>query len=88
MIRSSAAVGCKGKVAGLLRRLEGAPQEDAAGRQVLRPGRDMDGEDQVDAAAEPVEPALLDQIQAEPAEAVSCLVVAEVRSQGRCPAST
>ena len=81
VIRSSAAVGRISEVAGLLRRLEGAPQEDAAGRQVLRPVCDMDGEDQVDAGAEAVEPALLDQIQAKSAETVSCLVVSEVRPE-------
>src|SRR6266404_6342531 len=37
-----------------------APQENAAGRQVLRPVRDVDGEDQVDAGAKAVEPALFD----------------------------
>src|SRR5260370_30275895 len=75
------AIGCIGKITGLLCRLESAPQEGARRPQRLRPGSDMDREDQVDARAKAIQPTLLDQIQAKPAEAKSCLIVSEVCSQ-------
>src|SRR6266581_4486269 len=76
-----ATIGYIGKVTGLLRPFESPPQEAAAHRQVLRPVDDVDGKNEVDARAEPVEPALFDQIQAKPAEAEPCLVVAERHPQ-------
>src|SRR5882757_4096325 len=80
-IQVGAGIGCISKIAGVLRRIESAPQENAAGRQVLGPVRDMDGENQVDAGAKAVKPALFDQIQAKLAEAESCLVVSKVRPE-------
>src|SRR5260370_7643893 len=80
-IQVVAAIGRISKVPGALRRVESSPQEDAAGRQVLRPVRDMDGEDQVDAGAKAIKPALFDEIQAKPAEAVSRLVVSNVTAE-------
>ena len=47
-------------VTGLLRPFESPPQEAAAHRQVLRPVDDVDGKNEVNARAEPVEPALFD----------------------------
>ena len=55
-----ATIGYIGKVTGLLRPFESPPQEAAAHRQVLRPVDDVDGKNEVDARAEPVEPALFD----------------------------
>src|ERR1700692_980615 len=80
-IQIVAAIGRISKVPGALRRLESAPQESAAAGEVLRPVRDMDGEDQVDASAKAVEPALFDEIQAKPAEAESGLVVSKIRAE-------
>src|SRR6202171_2567637 len=80
-IQVGAAIGCISKVSGVLRRVESAPQKNAAGRQVLRPVRDVDGEDQVDAGTKAVKPALFDQIQAKPAEAEPCLVVSKVGTE-------
>src|SRR5467141_954756 len=76
-----AAIGCISKVPAALRRVESTPQENAAARQVLRPVRDVDGEDQVDAGAKAIKPALFDEIQAKPAEAESSLVVSKVRAE-------
>ena len=80
-IQIVAAIGRISKVPGALRRVESTPQENAAARQVLRPVRDMDGEDQVDASAKAVEPALFDEIQAKPAEAESRLVVSKIGAE-------
>src|SRR5258708_22501881 len=80
-IQVVADIGRISKVSGALRRVESTQQENAAARQVLRPVRDMDGEDQVDASAKAVEPVLFDEIQAKPAEAESCLVVSKVRAE-------
>src|SRR6202140_470126 len=80
-IQVGAAIRCISKVSGVLRRVESAPQENPTGRQVLRPVRDVDGEDQVDAGAKAVKPALFDQIHAKPAEAEPCLVVSKVRTE-------
>jgi hypothetical protein len=57
-----AAIGCIRKVTGILRRLKGATEEGPRDLQGLRPVSDVDGEDQVDASSEAVEPVLLDQI--------------------------
>jgi len=80
-IQVVAAIGRISKVSGALRRVESTPQENAAARQVLRPVRDVDGEDQVDASAKAVEPALFDEIHAKPAEAESRLVVSKIRAE-------
>src|SRR6266403_280529 len=80
-IQVVAAIGRISKVSGALRRVESTPQENAAARQVLRPVRDVNGEDQVDAGAKAIKPALLDEIQAKPAEAESSLVVSKVRAE-------
>ena len=69
------------EVAGILRCLEGAPQEGATDPQVLRPVGHVDGKDQVHAGAETVEPMLFHQVEPEPAEAKPGLVVPEVRPQ-------
>src|SRR5260370_34985874 len=53
-IQVGAAIGRISKVPGALRRVESAPQENAAGRQLLRPSRDVDGKDQVNAGAKAV----------------------------------
>ena len=45
-----AAIGRIGEVAGLLRRIEGAPQQRAAGADMPRPGNHVAPEDHVDAA--------------------------------------
>src|SRR5258708_39268177 len=45
-IQIVAAIGRISKVPGALRRVESAPQENAAARQVLRPVRDVAAEDQ------------------------------------------
>src|SRR3954447_1457210 len=79
--RVDAAIGRIRKVTGILRHLEGAPEEGARRPQGLSPVGDMDGEDQVDTSPETAEPMLLDQIQGEPAEAEPCLVFSEVRPQ-------
>ena len=76
-----AAIGRIGEIAGLLRRVEGAPHQAAAGADVLRPGNDVVPEDQVDAGLEAIQPALLHQVEAELAEAERGLVVAELRPQ-------
>src|SRR5258708_19180888 len=60
-IQVGAAIRCISKISGVLRRVEGASQEHAAARQVLRPVRDVDGEDEVDAGAKAVKPALFDE---------------------------
>ena len=69
------------EVAGILRCLEGAPQEGATDPQVLGPVGHVDGKDQVHAGAETVEPMLFHQVEPEPAEAKPGLVVPEVRPQ-------
>src|SRR5258708_4275071 len=76
-----AAIGYIRKITGLLRCLESPPQQAAAHRQVLRPVDDVDGKNEVDTRAEPVKPALFDEIQAKPAEAEPCLVVSKVHPQ-------
>src|SRR5712664_557476 len=67
--------GGKGEVTGVPCCLEGASQEDAAGRQMLRPMGDVEREDRIDATAEAVEPTLLDQIYGKPTEANTSLGV-------------
>ena len=71
------------KVTGFLRRVEGALDERAPGAHVSRPGIDELPEAPVDARLETIQPPLLHQIQAEPAEAEPRLVVAELQSQDR-----
>jgi hypothetical protein len=78
-IQIAAAIGGISIVPGAPRRVESSPQENAAARQVLRPVRDMDGEDQVDAGAKAIKPALFNEIQAKPAEAESRLGVSKIR---------
>src|SRR6202049_744213 len=50
-IQVGTAIGCISKVSGVLRRVESAPQENAAGRQGLGPAREVEGGDQGDGGA-------------------------------------
>src|SRR5258705_12329318 len=59
-IQVVAAIGRISKVPAALRRVESTPQENAAARQVLRPVREVDGEEQVDAGAKAIQPAPFD----------------------------
>ena len=70
-----------GEVAKFVRRVEGPPHEAAAGADALFPGKDVAPEDQVHAGLKSIEPALLHQVEAELAEAIPRLVVAECRSK-------
>ena len=64
------------EVAGLLRRVEGPPQQRAAGPDLPRPAPEA----QVDAGLEAVQPAFLHQIDAHLAEPEPRPVIAEARS--------
>ena len=72
----------------LLRGLERAPHQIAARPDMPRPWHDEIAEGHIGPGLEALQPALLDQIKAELAEAEPGLVVAEVRSQRPCQATT
>ncbi len=82
-VQVGAAVSCKSEVADLVCCLEGATHQVAASPNMPRPREDVMSKDQVGPGLVALQPALFDQLIAEPAEPGSGLVVAEVRS-GEC----
>src|SRR6267378_6196403 len=79
-VQVGAAVRRKSEVTDLVRRLEPATQRIAASPDMFRPGRDDTSKVQMGPGLEARQPALFDQVIAEPAESESGLVVAEARS--------
>ena len=71
-----------GEIAGLLRRVEGAPHERTARPDMPRPSIYL-VEEQIDAGLEAVHSTLLHQVKPELAKAIRRLVVAEARPQHR-----
>src|SRR5262245_59221819 len=75
-----AAVSCIGQVTDLVRGIEGAAHQIAAGLDMARPGRDVISKDHIGSGLKALQSALFDQVIAEPTELRASLIVAETRS--------
>src|SRR5690606_8497302 len=76
-----AAIAREGDVAELVGFGECSLEHRAAGAEGLRPGIDVGREEHVSPQPETLEPPLLDEVEAEPGEAISRLVIAKVRAE-------